>query len=87
MPRSNELGKWGDTCCSISGLMRRKALDLLQKQIIAPLAPQFWGNMSQSPPNLGDLGGILGFMQEVYYERGGFSAAGALHCSAWKPLS
>ncbi len=43
-------------------------LDLLQKSIFAPLTPQFWGEPElQSPPILGDLGGIPGFMQEVYW--------------------
>jgi hypothetical protein len=61
---------------------RFRLLDLLQKSIFAPLAPQLWGEPeSQSPPELGsqcglgvspsrapgvDLGGISGFMQEVY---------------------
>jgi hypothetical protein len=32
----------------------------------APLAPQLWGEPElQSPPELGDLGGIPGLMQEV----------------------
>jgi hypothetical protein len=31
------------------------------------LAPQLWGTLNfRFPPKLGDLGGILGFMQEVY---------------------
>ncbi len=41
-------------------------LDLLQKSIFAPLAPQFWGEPEFShPPILRDLGGIPGFMQDV----------------------
>jgi len=28
------------------------------KAVFAPLAPQNWGNKSQSPPELGDLGGL-----------------------------
>jgi 5-oxoprolinase (ATP-hydrolysing) len=41
-------------------------IDLLQKSIFAPLTPQLWGEQeSQSPPELGDLGGISGFLQEV----------------------
>ena len=44
-----------------------ETLDLLQKSIFAPLTPQLWGEPeTQSPPELGDLGGIPGFMHEVY---------------------
>ncbi len=62
---------------------RFQLLDLLQKSIFAPLTPQLWGEQeSQSPPELGsqcglgaspsrasgmDLGGISGFLQEVYW--------------------
>ena len=41
-----------------------RSRDLLQKLIFAPLAPNSGGRI-QSPPELGDLGGIPGFMQEV----------------------
>ncbi len=54
-------------------------LDLLQKSIFAPplpppppppwgphAPPRLGGEGIQSPPELGDLGGIPGFMQEVY---------------------
>jgi hypothetical protein len=51
-------------------------LDLLQKSIFAPPTPPIprgdpmpppilGGECIQSPPELGDLGGIPGFMQEV----------------------
>jgi hypothetical protein len=41
------------------------SIDFLQKSIPPPNPPKLGGEYIQSPPELGDLRGIPGFMQEV----------------------
>ncbi|HEY9674742.1 MAG TPA: hypothetical protein V6D11_25105 [Waterburya sp.] len=50
---------------SIPARSRLPTKPLARIRFSPPSPPIFWGEYIQNPPNLGDLGDIAGFIQEV----------------------